>query len=289
MMDDLSPQEMEQLILGYEELDAAEKAVADSYLGRYPELAARLRWHRDKEKIAVEAMPIFDAPQQNDALLQTDESAQQESLRRILADLYPVNVSASTPASGTVNFAGRLVKHTRWALPLAAVLAVIVLLPRGPGEKILLQNLTISSVEILADGSRGPHHPDPSSNVLHTGQAFVLDFNLIEDAYVVVYHVDPAGRVSRVYPENMTGHLKIHKGGQGHQIPSPDSGETWILGAEIGIETFLVASRTEHPGKLDRLEVDSSLSERDRIVADLKIRLEEQMDQVDLYEFDHHD
>lgn len=282
-MDDLSPQEIEKLILGYEELNATEKAVANSYLDRHPELAARLQWHREKEKVAAN-MPFSDGLQLDDSLLQGDEDAQQESLRRILADLYPVHGSGVAPASGTISFAGRLNKHTRWALPLAAVLALAVLLPRNTGEKVLLWNLSISQVEVLADGSRGPVRPAPAGRVLHTGQAFVLDFNLTEDAFVVVYHVDPKGKVSRVYPETITENMEIHHGGRVHQIPGPDSGETWVLGAETGVESFLVASSTRYPGNF---EVHSTSIERGLTVADLKVQLEEKMDQVDLYEFDH--
>ncbi len=74
-----------------------------------------------------------------------------------------------------------------------------------------------------------------------------------------------------------------------HQIPGNDSDEVWILGAETGTESFLVASARELPSGLDEIQVDPDLTERREILADLKARLELVMDQVDLHEFEHID
>ena len=287
-MGELTPQEIEKLILGYEELNPADRVVADRYLSLQPELAARLDWHQQKETAAAADLPIRDDFWQADNLMPTDEAAQEESLRRILASIDQVGNSNGhpTPPTKIISFTDRLRHQALWALPLAAILAVAIMLPRGGEEKALMQNLTVVSIELMADGSRGPDQPAVSGEALHTGQAFALDYFLKEDAYVVVYHVDPAGQVSRVYPEAITDTLSPHRGGQGHQIPGPDSDELWILGSETGTESFLIAASSQFPTEAD---LGNLPSDRDSILAELKSRLESTAEQVDLYEFEHVD
>lgn len=291
-MDDLSPREMEHLVLGYEELDPADRAVADSYLGRHPELAARLAWHRKQEALAQDPVPDVLDFQDGDHLEPRDQEAQQESLRRILAGL-DLNRNAGegdhARDAESLSFTAHLRRHAQWVLPLAAVLALAIFLPRGDTDKALLQNLTVSRIELLADGSRGPGQSAPADGVLHTGEAFALDFFLDDDAYVVVYHVGPAGQVSRVYPETITDTMSPHQGGQAYQIPDPAAGETWILGSDTGTESFLVAIGNEIPAGLDQIQIDATPVDRGRVLTDLKTQLESLMDQVDLYEFDHVD
>ncbi len=288
---DLTPQEIEFLILGYEELDPDERAVADIYLRRHPELVARLQWHQQKEGQAVEELPVQDLLEPENVLPSGAEEAQLESLRKILVDLglqAPTADHSTASAVTAVSFAGRLRRQARWVLPLAAVLAVVALMPRDTDKALLLSDLVVAQVELAADGSRGVIQPVQNGSILHTGQAFALEFTLHEDAFVVVYHIDPAGQVSRVFPESIT-EASVHRGGQGHQIPDPSSGENWILGTETGTETFLVASGLEIVRELDDLRAAEGLTDRTLIVADVKAQLETLMDQVDLYEFDHVD
>ena len=291
-MGELTPSEIEKLILGYEELDSADKALADSYLSRQPDLSARLKWHQDKEGVAVTNIPLRDDFWREDALQPADEEAQRESLRRILASLEQDGSSSDgtpTPPTKIISFTDRLRHQALWVLPLAAILAVAILLPRGGAEKVLLENLRVAQIELQADGTRGQSQTSPVDGVLHTGQAFALDFSLNEDAFVVVYHVGPAGQVSRVYPGTITDTLSPHRGGQGHQIPDPASQEVWILGSETGTESFLVASSSTLPTNLDSIQADPSISDRAGVLADLKSRLKTVMGQVDLYEFQHVD
>jgi hypothetical protein len=288
---DLSPQEIEFLILGYEELDPDERAVADIYLRRHPELVARLQWHQQKEGQAVKELPVEDLFGQDMVLQSADEEAQQESLRRILAGLDlgdDTADEAGPPRVAAVSFTSRFRRQAQWVLPLAAVLAVLVLMPRGADKSLLLKDLVVVRIELAADGNRGADQPIRGDGALHSGQAFALDFTLKEEAFVVIYHIDPAGQVARVYPESPIG-VSPHSGGQEHQVPSPDSGETWILGRETGTESFLVASGQELLPDLDGMRVTAGTTDRALIVADIMARLAEIMDQVDLYEFEHLD
>ena len=296
-MGELTPREIEKLILGYEELDEADRNVADNFLGRQPELLARLKWHQDKEAVAVTSPPLLEEYWEKETLLPSDEVAQMESLQRMLASLDQANNSGpghfggGTPRQGgkILGFTDRLRHQALWILPLAAVLALAVLMPRGGTEKILLENLRLTQIELQDDGSRGFGQSSPADGVLHTGEAFALDFSLNEDAFVVVYHVGPAGQVSRVYPGTITDTLSPHRGGQGHQIPDPASQEVWVLGSETGTESFLVASSSELPVNLEGLQADPSIRDRAKVLANIKDRLESVMTQVDLYEFHHVD
>ncbi len=282
-MSDLSPIELEKLILGYEELGVADKAVADRILKRQSELAAKLKWHQDKENQARNAASCTGEFWNDEYLDAADEQAQQESLRKILA---AIEWHQETRPSG---LAGRLRSGIKWMLPLAALLALAILLPRGGTPEMLLQDLTVTRIELNTDGSRGINHPAPIDGVLHSGQAFALDFTLVDQAYVVVYHVGPAGRVSRVFPVSITGAVSRHDGGREHQIPDPDSGEVWILGTETGTESFLLAVGSAWPTGLESIRVDSGSADRGKILASLRNQLEDIMPQVDLYEFDHVD
>lgn len=289
-MENFTPRDMEKLVLGYEELEPAEKAVVDRFMIAHPELANRLRWHQQLEAQAGADLPLGQAAWQ-DNLTPEEVEAQEESLRRILAELdLVVNESAAgAPSAKILSFTEHLRRQALWVLPLAAVLALALFMPRGSAEKLLLHDLTVQALETRVDGSRGAELPNPEDGVLHTGQAFALEFSLESNAYVVVYHVDPAGQVSRVYPGTITDSLSPHRGGQGHQIPDPDSGEVWVLGSETGTETFLVASSKELPLALEKFELPADTSDRERVLAELKSRLAAIVDQVDLYEFQHVD
>ena len=282
-MSDLSPMELEKLILGYEELEAADKAVADHFLQRQPELAARLKWHQDKETQARDAASGTGEFWSDDLLDPAYEQAQQESLRKILAAIE-LHMEARTP-----NLANRLRNAAKWVLPLAALVALAILLPRGGVQKMLLQDFTVTQIILNDDGSRGTNDPVPAEGVLHSGQAFALDFTLAEDSYVVVYHVGPKGQVSRVYPESITDAVFLHEGAAGHQIPEPDSGEVWVLGTETGMESFLIAVGSEWPTGLDQVQIDFDSADRSKILASLRSQLEDLRLQVDLYEFEHID
>ncbi len=282
-MSDLSPMELEKLILGYEELEPADKAVADHFLQQKPELAVRLKWHQDKETQARDAASGTGEFCSDELLDPADEQAQQESLRKILA---AIDLHLKTQTPSPVN---RLRSATKWMLPLAAVLALVILVPRGGVQNNLLKDFTVTQIILNDDGSRGTNHPVPAEGVLHSGQAFALDFTLTEDSYVIVYHVGPAGQVSRVYPESISDGAHLHEGATEHQIPSPDSGEVWVLGTETGIESFLMAVGSEWPMGLDRVQIDFDSTDRGEIMASLSSQLEELRLQVDLYEFEHID
>jgi Domain of unknown function (DUF4384) len=291
-MGDLSPREMEKLILGYEELEGADKALADQYLQEHPALGVRLKWHQSKEAIATTDWPEVENFLVYDDLSAQDQTAQQESLRLILAHLnldFGPDSKAPVTSVNVIRFSERLRRQMRWALPLAAILALAMVIPRIGPDRALLQNLTVIQIQLLADGSRGPELPTSANGVLHTGQAFALDFSLDQDAYVVVFHVGPSGQASLVYPGTIADTLQVRRGGMKHRIPGADSEEVWILGSETGTESFLVVSSQKLPRAIDQALTHIPSSDRAQVILVLQARLEELADQVTLYEFQHVD
>lgn len=291
-MDDLSAQEIEKLILGYEELEGADKVLADQYLQQNPALEARLKWHQNIEAIATSELPEFPDILKNTDLSPEDEAAQRESLRLIIANLnLELGPELSAPASpdNVISFSGRLRRQIRWVLPLAAALALVMVMPWGGANHALLQNLTLTPIQLKADGTRGPELPTPADGILHTGEAFALNFYLDEDAYVVVFHVGPSGQVSRVYPGTIDETLPPLEGGKKHQIPGPESEEAWVLGSGIGTESFLVVSSRQLPLDIDDVLTDIPTTDRAQIILFLQSHLEERENHVSLYEFQHVD
>jgi hypothetical protein len=282
-MSDLSPLEIKKLILGYEDLEAGDKAVADSFLKRHPEWAARLKWHQDQESRAREATSGSGEFWDSELLDPVDEEAQIASLHKILAAMARKNINRP------LSLVGRLMGDGKWMLPLAAVLALFVFLPRGGKQQLLIQDFSFTQIVLNDDSSRGTTQPARAEGILHTGQAFALDFTLSEDAYLVVYHLSPAGRVSLVYPALPTDDPILFSGDTEHQIPPADSGELWILSTETGTESFLLAASTEIPLGLHGIRIDSGLTDRGEILVNLRNQLEELSIQVDLYEFEHVD
>ncbi len=282
-MSDLSPTEIEKLILGYEELDAADKTVADHYLQLQPELAARLKWHQDLETQALDAGSSQGDFLNGELLDPADEQTQLDSLHQILAGLAGhQKMRVSSPID-------RFRSGARWLLPLAAMLALVVLLPQDKEQRMLLQDLTAKQIMLDPSSSRGTTQPARAEGILRSGQAFALDFTLVEDAFVVVYHVGPKGQVSLAYPRSISDTPVSLEGGRQHQIPDHDSAETWVLSQETGTESFLMAVGGDWPAGLADILTNFDSADREKILAELTSRLEELMPQVELYEFKHTD
>ena len=203
--------------------------------------------------------------------------------------LSDLEQSGSSSSGKVISLGQHLRRYTLWVLPLAAIMALAFLMPQGSQEKLLMQDLSVSKVVLMPDGTRGRGHLDSRDATLHTGQAFALDFSLNEDSFVVIYHVDPRGQISRVYPETITDDLVPLRGGQIHQIPSAESEEAWILGNQTGTESFLVAVNQTFPISLANLQGDPTLNSRSAILANLQAQLEAHASQVDLYQFEHVD
>lgn len=226
MADGKSP-EINELILGYEDLNDDERRLADEALAERPDLRARLELLQQRERGAVDPVPgdldLLMAPINLSA---GDEAKQRESLGK-------VRRSAGLPRSG------KSWVRTRFLLPLAAVLALVVLFPRLSSHAPVLGQVSVMEVVLDDDGHRSGTL-NQGSDIFRSGQAISLEFDLARDARVFVFHVDPRGRVEVVHAPAETGRAVSEIGRL--IIPDPESDDLWFLGRETGWETFIVAA-----------------------------------------------
>ena len=288
-----NPENMDDLVLGFEDLDPAEQARVRRFLQENPGQAARLQELQAAEEAACGEFPVDRGAWEEARLSAGEIEEQQNSLKRILAALEEHGLPETdspqrdaTPAKqGNLR---RLTPRLAWALPLAAVLALVTILPmrRDVSDPALAPRVVVLVGE---NGTRGAAGQGTTLGILHTGQAFALDFYLDRDSHVVVYHLDPAGRLSVVWPARPGAGSSFLSGEQQHRLPRPEADQVWVLGPETGTETFLVTSFARWtPACLDVKPV-AGLSRREAVMTDLQARLGELGGRVEVIEFDHRD
>lgn len=272
-----SRNDMLDLILGYEELDGAEKDRADGILSRNPDLARHLAEIREREKKAARPVPqgdeaVFWNPTPDVSL---DPRRRRESLQQVKA---AAGVRSSVPS---------VTRRARWLLPLAAILALAVLLPRWVSEPSLMTDL---SVVPDVSGGQTTRSVDliGGEGGFRSGDAIALGFQLERPAFVVFCLVDAHGEVTFIDPER-TGPFPAGR----NTYPEPGASGRWILNDVVGEETFLVAIRED--GLPDTLELGRSLArlegqgDREQTVAAARGLLAGAFDEVRLVSFAHLD
>lgn len=271
------PQEHIDLVLGYEELEGEELARAGELLRRYPELAERLARHRRMESRAAQSLP-HEELFAGDDLSPGEIEEQQESQRRVLHRV-------ATP--GAVRFTSRRRVWRRtvsWAVPLAAVLALVLIWPQTRPAPDTLHGMHILPGSLAAGTRRDAGEP----NTLHTGQAFAVEFELEVHSYVVVFHLDPVGRFSQVHPDPRQD-ASVYLAAGKHQVPSAVAESMWVLDGQTGLETFFVAISSEAVERRFALGIDSMIGTREERIAVIVDRLGERFDEVEVQEFRHLD
>lgn len=272
------PQEHEELILGYEELEGAERARADALLREHPELAERLARHRRLESGAAAIRPTGRGLFDPDELSQEEIARQQESLRRVL-------LRATASAAGIRPAArSRWKRPLQWALPLAAALAFALLWPQLHTDRDKLYGVHILTGPTSGEVRGGELEP----NTLHTGQVFAVEFELAQDAYVVIYHLDPAGRFAQAHPDPTVA-AAVALGAGKHQVPSADAASMWVLDGQPGLETFFVAIAEQEPVQRFSLAIDPATTGRSSWRTEIEAQLRTHFDQVVVREFVHAD
>ncbi len=288
MMADMNNEELERLILAYEELDEDEKRQADEFLAERPDLRRRLESLRQIESAATASYPFNDEAFWNAGDLTPDDVAAQQ---RSLADLRE---SLGLTVKPDVSFWNRGRIGMSLLIPLAAVLAFLVVTPVFRGDPSLIRDLSIQSVALDTGGVRSGTGTQFEPGVLRSGEAFALDFHLHEDSYVLVFHIDPGGVISLVHPTSASGTPMVTRGGGNMRFPAPESGDKWILGGQAGTETFVLAVMTAtsydpenlaKAGKLAGGKFPDVAGAVDYLVGSLS----ETMDQVKRIEFQHID
>lgn len=132
----------------------------------------------------------------------------------------------------------------RWvpAAATAAVFAVLAMWPRPAARRGDRESppASVGALEVV----RGPARHDGAAE-WSTGSAFTLRVTLDRPGQPVVYHVDPAGGIERLYPDSASAPLRAWPAGT-YELPPDSSGIAWTLAGEPGPETFLALAVPPH-------------------------------------------
>ncbi len=247
-MNDRNDQRLRELLFAYEELEETERAEVDAWLDENPGEAAAFRRLRELETRAAEEIP------DPGPLPGADCEGEQASLRALEAKLGLR--SSRTPRPRRPVF---------WAAPVAAAAILLLLFaPWGP------PGLEVTDLQVVAlqgpDGARAPE----SGSGFHSGQVIALRFELPRDAWVLVYHVSPGGEIALVVPESADAPVPLIPRGS-VELPGEHGSAEWVLGIDVGMETFVVAARADAP--LVPVALDFAPPDPESAVASLRSRL----------------
>ncbi len=297
------------LILAYEDLDAEDRRRADELLARDAGLRQKLSRLQELEAWAKEPVPSSDAGiLAGERLSAEDERQLEASLEALMqrlglpADTKPVSASspstASSPTASSPPTAANGIATARlprrglrrsWApLAAAAVLLLLVWAPWNVGNPVRFSDAEVVAVETTTNASRSAQ----DARSFNSGEAFALSFRLEATAGVIVYHVDPSGSVSLVFPGSTSEAILSFEAGASQRIPSTMSEEQWVLGREAGRESFLLAAVEDADLDLELLDQEihqllSGVDDRQLVVENLETLLEDRLATVQLIEFDH--
>jgi hypothetical protein len=236
---------LRDLVLTLEELDGDERREAEAHLAACGACRALLDGVRRAEDRARESGTLPDLA--NAATYRLDEADRQEaeaSLRALHERLGLERASATparVPPKLHASREGRVFRlrprpaHGAAALVAAAavLIAVLTLWPRPAGPPpSLLGDARIAPTSTL----RGVQ---PSG--WHTGDAFVLELDLALPASLVVFHVDPSGRITRLHPGG-TGVEPERRPAGRVTLPTAETATEWRFEGETGAETFVIAA-----------------------------------------------
>ncbi len=225
--------ELEKLVLAYESLSGDDQKRADQYLSGHPETRARLERLQAIESAASNPVPV-DGTWPEVPLSQAEEAAQLDSLARLIA-LFD-HVPSEQRTTSWWRRGSRL--QTRILLPVAAMIAMAVVLPRVMSDKIVITDLTIVTSGSVDGFDRGGTIK-PTPGILRSGERFRLRFHLTEDSHVLVVHAASDGSVAVVYPTDLTKPIPLLPSGS-HVVPNPSEDRSWALDHATGVESFFV-------------------------------------------------
>jgi hypothetical protein len=275
--------ELYDLILAYEDLGEADRKRADLHLSecggcqleleRLQELGDRARDPLKISKFGIENTPDLQG-----------EAATAEGESRVRLQKR-------------MKMRRRTVRQRRRRaailVPLTAAAAVILTLV-GPWSSSSGPSILGLSIVEVAGNARSTRSSETNSTpeTWSDGDNFALSFELEKASHLVVFHIDTDGAVSLVVPASSSERAPLLEGGRRHQVPDPNSDETWILGEGHGTESFLVSTANSSDVDLaalqNRVEAETShLNDRSSILDALRALLEDELGPTALSELNH--
>lgn len=213
-------------VLGYEDLDGRDRALADEHLATC-ERCRMLRGtltEREYAAFAIAELPAAGAATGDD---EQAERASREALRDRLGAGGPKRLPA------TLALRPRRFPWVRVLVPVAAAAAVLLAVFQ-PWRRTIDTLPLLGGAQVLhGDALRGAG--DAS---FHTGDAFTLRVHLARPGVPVVLLLDAAGEVDLLYPE---GQAAAAPAGD-VELPPPGVGIRWRLSGPAGLETLLIAA-----------------------------------------------
>jgi hypothetical protein len=281
-----------ELILAHEDLGVDERAAADDHLAACEDCRALLARLRELEKAAAPRgqLPPLDtvAP----ALSPPLQAEADASLHTLRARLGLEQERTAAQGETARHSAGRRAPLRRLGVPLAlaAGLVFVAVLARTDREQSVVRGLRI--LPFSADRGGAQSTATTPRPVWHTGDAFVLAFDLTTDSYPAVFHVGPSGEVSLLHPMDASAPLPRLAAGRGRELPLAGERSVWALEGAPGPETFLVAAgKRPDPGLPEVLADAQTLAQttprRQEVLAGLVRLLTVRLGPVQTVEVEH--
>jgi hypothetical protein len=276
------------LILAYEDLEGEDRQKAEEFLAQNADVRRKLQRLRELEEWARDPVPLPEGHAPPDFGLSPSEEAQlARSLKALKGrlDLQPVRQPARRGPWSVLRGPGRKI----WVpVAAAAVVALWMWSPWSSRELLRFEDLRVLTVEVGTGTSRGVE----TRRARRSGEAFALSFQLEKDAHVIVYHVDPAGRASLVFPGSPSDPMAFFEADLPQRIPAATADEQWVLGGETGRESFLLGASESADLDLEALDRQvherlANVTDRGAVLDSLRTLLTETFETVQLIEFDH--
>ncbi|MBI5711118.1 MAG: DUF4384 domain-containing protein [Candidatus Eisenbacteria bacterium] len=274
------------LVLVLEELEGDEREKAEAHLASCPECRSLLVRLQGVER-GARLQSVLARLERGEPVRMSAGDAEQAHAS-LLALRVRLGLEGAAPAAGRARAAtagtGARPWRRHWVrvlVPAAAVAAaLLVLWPRPSGDHVLVRDLRLLPASQMRGGGEGGWH---------TGDAFVLRFELAAPAQPVVFHAGPSGELALLYPEDPGAALEKSPAGP-VTLPPEAGGIEWRFEGEPGVETFVVGARSRPaPGLAELLAQARALPATDRSarVKALRELLERRMGPVRAIEVTH--
>lgn len=277
-----------ELVLVYEDLTPEERADVDALFETRPEFRDLL-----SELQQIEAGPRGQLPETLEAMSDRDREEADRSLLSLRRKVARRSGVIESPSAGTVfetigRALARPFRNASWGMRLAVPVAAVAvlwmfLLPSksSVGPLTALPAATTRGVEVDEGRNRA------GDREWRTGDAFFLRCVVQHPVVPVLFHVDPMGTVTQLFPE----HDEWQSLRGVVEFPLPGSEEEWRLEGS-GTETFLLATRRDAPRDFADVakaidEIQERSESRAHIVEGVRVLLDRHFEDVRVTEIAH--